>query len=351
MPEVTAEAPGRINLIGEHTDYQEGFVLPCAIPLRTRSTVRSRDDRRVTARSAELGGVIDYELGAEQRGRGWGDYIQGVTHVLETSGLTLRGFDLHVQSSVPSGSGLSSSAALEVSLLRALRTLFNLPVDDVEIARFGQRAEVEFVGARVGIMDQMASSLGKKTHALFLDTRTLAYEEIPLPRELGLAVVDSGVKHQHAGGEYLQRREEAERAAKLLSVSFLRDVPVSAVNRLSTLPRTEAKRARHIITENARVLRASDALRGADLDEFGRLLVESHESMRDDYEVSIPEVDLIVDLALKEPRVFGARLTGGGFGGCVVIAAEAAAARPIAHDVSRAYRERTGLPGEIRLPV
>jgi len=318
MPDVIARAPGRINLIGEHTDYQEGFVLPVAIPLQTTVSVRPRDDRRVIATSENEAGVVEYELGRERRGLGWGDYVQGVTYALANAGCALQGFEVAVTSDVPPGSGLSSSAALEVSLLRGLRDLFSLALDDVEIARLAQRGEVDLVGARVGIMDQMASSVGRLTAALFLDTRTLAHEHITLPTGLGLIAIDSGVTHRHAGGEYLQRRAEAEEAARLLGVATLRDVPPDSSSLIASLPPTLAKRARHIVTENARVLQAVEALRANHLARLGHLFTESHASMRDDYEVSTAEVDLLVDVALQQPGVFGARMTGGGFGGAAI---------------------------------
>ena len=350
MRDATADAPGRVNLIGEHTDYQEGFVLPCVLPQRTTATVRPRADRRVSARSADVEGIVEYELGRETTGLGWGDYVQGVTYALVTAGHTISGFDLAIHSTVPPGSGLSSSAALEVSILRALRGAFGLVLDPVQIATIAQRAEVEFVGARVGIMDQMASSIGRPSHALFLDTRSLAYEEIPLPRDLGLVIIDSGVTHQHVTGGYQTRRAEAEEAARQLGVRTLRDAS-SDEAALDGLPDLLRKRARHIVTENARVLRAADALRAADLELLGRLFVASHASMRDDYEVSTPEIDLLVDLALAHRGVYGARLTGGGFGGSVVIAAAATEAHEVANAVSRTYSERSGKTGTVRLPV
>jgi len=351
MHEVVADAPGRVNLIGEHTDYQEGFVLPVALPQRTTATVRPRNDHHVTAVSADVSPPIDYELGREQRGLGWGDYIQGVTYILARDGHRLSGFDVQLRSEVPPGSGLSSSAALEVSLLRALRQAFDLTLDDVQLARLAQRAEVEFVGARVGIMDQMASSLGTSTDALFLDTRTLLYEYVSLPHPLAIIVIDSGVTHQHVGGEYLVRRAEAEEAARLLGVRCLRDVTVRQLGRLQGLPSVLRRRARHIVSENDRVLKACDALRCGELENFGRLLLASHESMRDDYEISTAEIDLLVELSVQRAGVFGARLTGGGFGGCVVIAAEAGFAADIAADVCREYEHRSGRRGTIRLPM
>ena len=351
MREVRADAPGRVNLIGEHTDYHDGFVLPCAVPQRTAVRLQPRADRRVRAWSAQMpDDPIEYVLGGEQRGAGWGAYVQGVTWALAERGLRVGGFDLRVRSAVPVGSGLSSSAALEVAVLRAIRAAFDLPLADVELARTAQRAEAAFVGAPVGIMDQMAASLAGEREALFLDTRTLEVERIPLPAGLDLVVVDSGVKHRHAGGEYATRRRESEEAARLLGVSRLRDVDRSALPRLAALPPLVARRARHVITENDRVLQARAALAGGDLRALGDLFTASHSSMRDDYEVSAPEVDLLVDAAASHPRVFGARLTGGGFGGAIVIAAEAGSGREVAAHVSARYAERTGRAATTLVP-
>jgi len=351
MCDAAADAPGRVNLIGEHTDYHEGFVLPCTVPQRTTAEVRRRSDRRVEAVSANVPGhPLTYELGAETPGGGWGDYVQGVTSALARAGHRLTGFEVHLESTVPLGAGLSSSAALEVALLRALRALFALPIDDVEIARLGQRAETEFVGAPVGIMDQMASSLGAPGQALFLDTRSLFFETIPLPPNLALIVIDSGVAHQHAGGGYVTRRAESERAARQLGVRYLREVSIDELPRLAALPPIEARRARHVITENARVVQAADALRHADLERLGDLFVRSHVSMRDDYEISTPEIDLLVNLAMADQYVYGARMTGGGFGGAVVIAARAGTERQVAASVTRAYDERSSHTATILVP-
>jgi galactokinase len=351
MREVQADAPGRVNLIGEHTDYHHGFVLPSAVPQRTHATLHVRDDRRVRAWSAEIGpDPVEFDLGAERKRGTWGDYVQGLTWVLRAEGHRVGGFDVRLRSDVPLGSGLSSSAALEVATLRAIRAAFDLALPDVDLARAAQRAEVEFVGAPVGIMDQMASSLAGEREALFLDTMTLVFERIPLPASLDLVVIDSGVAHQHAGGDYVIRRRESEQAARLLGVERLRHVPPEALQQLETLPPLLARRARHVISENQRVLQARDALRSADLVALGRLFTASHASMRDDYEVSVAEVDLLVRLALAHDAVFGARLTGGGFGGAVVIAAAAGAGCVVASDVAAAYARESGRHAAILVP-
>jgi galactokinase len=352
MPEFHADAPGRVNLIGEHTDYQDGYVLPSAVPQRTHATLHVREDNRVRAWSAEMGqDPIEYAIGQEQQGAGWGDYVQGVTWAASRSGLRLGGFDLWLRSDVPIGSGLSSSAALEVSTLRAIRAAFDLPLSDVELALMAQRAEVEFVGAPVGIMDQMAASLAGEREALFLDTRSLEFERIPLPAALDLVVIDSRISHRHAGGEYVTRRGESEEAARLLGVSRLRDAGPEMLPRIQELPPVLARRARHIVTENERVLRAREALLAADLRALGALFTASHASLRDDYEVSVPAVDRLVALALEHPKVFGGRMTGGGFGGAVVIATSAGSGTEVAGWVTAAYARETGSQPSVLVPV
>lgn len=351
MREVRADAPGRVNLIGEHTDYHDGFVLPCAVPQRARARLLVRQDHRVRAWSRQIGPEpFEFEIGEERAGAGWGDYVQGLTWVLRRQALAVSGFDLHLDSDVPLGSGLSSSAALEVATLRALRSAFELPLSDVLLARTAQRAEVEFVGAPVGIMDQMASSLASEREALFLDTRTLEFERIPLPDALELVVIGSGVAHQHAGGDYVTRRRESEEAARMLGVERLREISVDQLPRVAELPPLLARRARHVVTENERVLEARRALLSSDLPWLGRLFTASHASMRDDYEVSVAEVDLLVELAALHPAVFGARMTGGGFGGAVVIAAASGTGRDVAAEVSAAYASRSGHMPEVLLP-
>jgi galactokinase len=351
MNEATAEAPGRVNLIGEHTDYHQGYVLPTVIPQRTRVHVVARSDRRVRASSRETGGDIrEYLLGAETRTHTWIDYIQGVTHALRPLSASVRGFDLRVESDVPLGSGLSSSAALEVSVLRALREVFALDFDDVELARIGQRVETEFVGAPVGIMDQMACSLARDGEALFLDTRSLAYRRVPLPPAAELVVINSGVRHEHAGGEYAVRRRESFAAAAWLGVDWLRDATPAQTADADKLPEPLGRRARHVITENQRVLDACDALAAGDLTRLGELFNASHRSMRDDYETSTPDVDRLVDRATADPDVYGARLTGGGFGGSVVLLVRAGNGNAVAFRVLRSYNTSGEREGAILLP-
>jgi galactokinase len=351
MREVRADAPGRVNLIGEHTDYHDGFVLPSAVPQRTEARLITRDDGRVRAWSRQIGpDPIEFEVGHERRSGDWADYVRGLTWVLARRGFTIGGFDVRLNSAVPLGSGLSSSAALEVATLRALRSAFDLALPDVLLAQAAQQAEVEFVGAPVGIMDQMASSLGSEREALFLDTRSLEFERIPLPDGLELVVINSGIAHQHAGGDYITRRRESEEAARQLGVRRLRDITLDARPRIEALPPVLARRARHVVTENSRVLDARRALLDGDLQLLGRLFSASHASLRDDYEVSVPAVDMLVNIAESHRHVFGARMTGGGFGGAVVIAAAAGTGGDVAAEVSTAYAERSGNAVEILLP-
>jgi galactokinase len=257
---------------------------------------------------------------------------------------------VRIDSHVPLGSGLSSSASLTVALMRALRLAFRLDLDDVRIARLGQRVENEFVGARVGIMDPMAASLADMGTALFLDARSLAYQRVPLPAGADLVVLHSGVAHNHAAGDYNTRRAECERACELLGVGQLRDLGAADLPRVAALPEPLGRRARHVITENDRVLAAVEAIRGGDLRRLGALFYASQDSMRDDYEVSVPEIDLIVSLAKADDDLYGARLTGGGFGGSVVMLARAGAGRAAAERVARRYAEQSGRQPRVLVP-
>jgi galactokinase len=351
-PAVTANAPGRVNLIGEHTDYNGGFVLPTAIPQRTRVELAPRADDLVRVASTAKGDIIEtYTLGAEEPGRGWLDYVQGLTRLLRAGAHAVRGFDARIDSAVPLGSGLSSSASLSVSLMRALRSAFGLALDDVQIARLGQRAENEFVGAQVGIMDPMAASLADEGTALFLDARSLAFERVPLPKGADLVVINSGVAHDHAAGDYNTRRTECERACGLLGVKLLRELTLTDLARVEALPEPMRRRARHVLTENERVMQAVAAMRAGDLARLGELFYESHASMRDDYQVSVSEIDLMAELAQAGGDVYGARLTGGGFGGSVVMLAHAGRGRTAAERVACAYAQQTGQTPRILVPA
>ena len=339
-PHVVTRAPGRVNLIGEHTDYSGGLVLPMAIPQETVVALAWHPGEDVRATSADIAGgaIARFGLGREARRGDWTDYLQGTTVALRARGHEVGGFDLAVASDVPIGAGLSSSAALETALLRALRLAFSLELDDVEIAKVGRAAETDFVGAPIGIMDQMASSLATSDAALFLDTRTLAFERVPFPSEAELVVIDSGATHDHATGGYATRRAEVERATALLGVAELRDVDDAA--RTDRLPEPLRRRARHVVTENARVRDAVAAMRSGDLARLGALLDASHASLRDDFEVSVADVDRLVALAQADADVYGARMTGGGFGGAIVALARRGTAAAAAARIVAAYGPR-----------
>ncbi len=350
MPDAAAaDAPGRVNLIGEHTDYHEGYVLPTVIPQRTRVAVRRRADRLVQAHSDAMGSG-SYALGEERAGRGWLDYVQGVTALLARRGVAVPGLDIEIQSGVPVGAGVSSSAALEVAALRALRRLLEFELDDTALARAAHAVETDFVGVPVGVMDQMAASLGRDDEALFIDTLTLAVDRIRIPATIAIAVIDSGVPHSHATGGYGVRRAESYEAAALLEDERLRDVDTTMMPRIEALPGVLARRARHVVSENQRVLGAVTALRTGDAVRLGALLSASHASLRDDYEVSTPDVDMLVRLAEEHPAVYGARLTGGGFGGAIVVLVRAGRAGESARDIAARYAETTGRQAAVLVP-
>jgi galactokinase len=319
--EVRAQAPGRVNLLGEHTDYNDGFVLPTTIPQLTRVELAKSRDGKFRFYSANLGEFVEYTPGVKVP-EGFARYVVGCLEVLKMQGHTLAPVEIYIVSDVPMGGGLSSSAALEVAVLRALREAFEVKIDDVELAKLAQQAEIEYAGVRCGILDQMASSLGDEKHMLFLDTRTLERKLLPLPAATELVVIDSGIARTLATSGYNERRAQCEEAARLLGVKALRDE--TDPMRTAGLPPPLDRRARHVITENARVLRA---VQGVSAKEFGELMNASHASLRDDYEVSVEGLDRLVDLLQQQPDVYGARLTGAGFGGaCVALVKEGHAA-------------------------
>jgi galactokinase len=316
-PEVEASAPGRVNLLGEHTDYNDGFVLPTAIPQQTTVAIGLSPNERHHFYSVELEEWVDVDP-LQSAPPGFGRYIDGCIRVLNQAGHPIPPVNVFVTSSVPIGSGLSSSAALEVATLRGLRSLFSLDLNDVQIAQLGQQAEIQYAGVSCGILDQMAASLADRDHMLFLDTRTLDRQILPLPAGTDLIVIDSGVARSLATSGYNQRRAECEAAARQLGVKALRDVTDPQI--AEQLPDPLRKRARHVISENNRVLKV---LTGISAEAFGELMNASHASLRDDYEVSVPALDILVDILQSTPDVLGARLTGAGFGGaCVALARE-----------------------------
>lgn len=337
-------AHGRVNLIGEHTDYNGGHVLPTAIPQYTKVTLQKNSTNIVTI-SSSLQRHASYELGKESPTDTWIDYLQGATKFLaELPGVSLSGFSAHIESNIPEGSGLSSSAALEMSFIKALKMAFNFSMSEVDMARMGQKIENDFVGARVGIMDQMATSLAHEGEALFLDTRHLTFERIHLPLDvMDLMVINSGLSHRLSAtdGGYNERRAQCEEACQLLGINQLRDITPTELERRQ-LPPLLMKRAKHVVTEDQRVIKAVKALKEKDIEALGRLFYQSHESMRDDYQVSIPEIDLLVDLAHKNKNVYGARLTGGGFGGSIVALTKKSFKQAIAEEMISAYEKETG---------
>ena len=348
-------APGRVNLIGEHTDYNDGFVMPVAIGFSTWVVVAPRADRILSVFSENFQEEVSFDLDdpAPQPRRHWSDYVRGVAWVLEQSGYQLRGAHLEIRGDLPIGTGLSSSASIEVATAYALLSHSGFEVEGVELARMCQRAENDFVGMRCGIMDQFISCQGEKGKALLLDCRSLEYRLLPLPESVRLVICNTMVKHELAAGEYNKRRAECEEgvrhlAQRLNGVSALRDVTLSQLESAGQdLPEVIYRRCRHVISENARVEQAATALERGDLDEFGRLMGESHRSLRDDYEVSCHELDLMVSFANSLPGTFGARMTGGGFGGCTVNLVSEEIVEEFKTQIANNYKEYTGIPPEI----
>lgn len=344
-PAVSASAPGRVNLLGEHTDYNDGFVLPTAIPAQTHVALAPSADADHHCHSANLEQTVRFSAEG-QAPDGFARYIEGCIRLIEQRGVPVPPLKIHVISEVPMGSGLSSSAALEVAMLRALRSLLQIPIDDVEIALLGQQAEIQYAHVNCGVMDQMASSLADVDHMLFLDTRTLERRLLPLPEGAELIVIDSGVPRTLAASKYNERRAECEAAARLLAVPALRDV--SDIRQVEQLPSPLRERARHVVSENRRVLQAAEQER-ISAQQFGRLMNDSHASLRDDYQVSIPALDQLVGLLQQHPAIFGARLTGAGFGGACVALCQAGSAQEAANTVLSKYNQSGG-KGTILLP-
>jgi galactokinase len=342
-PEVAAQAPGRVNLLGEHTDYNDGYVLPIAIEQQTSVSMRRNNQDEYVLHSEILGSKVRFKLDALPPEH-FATYVYGCLMEARAAGIAAPALDIHIESNVPMGVGLSSSAALEVATLRALRALTGQSLDDVRLAQLAQRAEIEYAGVRCGIMDQMASSLAGTQCALFLDTRTLDRRLVPLPPASAVLVLDSGVARTLAGSGYNRRRVECEEAARRLGVAALRDV--SDISIADILPEPLRRRVRHVVSENARVLLAASC---HDATEFGILMNASHASLRDDYEVSVPELDQLVVLLQAHPHVYGARLTGAGFGGACVALCEPQALREISETVLRDYSS-AGFTGRVLVP-
>jgi len=348
-------APGRVNLIGEHTDYNDGFVMPAAIDKYTWVAIASREDHKIRLQSTHFPDTAEFDLDAPdpKREGKWSDYPHGVAVMLERAGHRLRGADIVIHGEVPIGAGLSSSAAIEVSTGLALADQAGIPIDREELAKICQRAENEFVGMRSGLMDQFISCFGEAERAMMLDCRSLEFKLLPIPEKTSLMVCNTMVKHELGKSEYNTRRAECEEGVKILArkrpeIKALRDVSLDELeNESDEIPKNIYKRCHHVITENQRVIDAADSLEAGDLNRFGELMYASHESLRNDYEVSCEELDVMVDLASKLPGVYGARMTGGGFGGCTVNLVESDKADDFQKAIATGYEDRTGIKPDI----
>ncbi len=348
-------APGRVNLIGEHTEYNDGFVMPAAIGFSTWVAAAPRADRRLVIHSENVAERVEFDLDERQAKarHHWSDYVYGVAVTLEQSNYRLRGANLLIRGEVPIGAGLSSSAAIEVATGYALLDTAGYAIDRVALAKLCQRAENDFVGLRCGIMDQFISCCGRNGYALLLDCRSLENRCLPLSEDARLVICNTMVKHSLASGAYNQRRAECEAGVQHLQkflpqVQALRDVSLPALQQYGgDLPEVIARRCHHVISENDRVLASADALEAGDFAAFGRLMNESHQSLRDDYEVSCDELDLMVRLAREVEGVYGARMTGGGFGGCTVNLVQFDKVNEFERIVSAGYQRATGHAPEI----
>lgn len=343
-------APGRVNLIGEHTDYNDGFVMPAALDFCTYVAVGTRGDRMLSVHSLDFDETVDLEMDALRSGPTghWSDYVRGVAAVLRAHGVAIAGANFVIKGEVPIGAGLSSSAAIEVATALAVLAASGTHLARREVAAVCQRAEHEYAGTQCGIMDQFISCFGQVNHALLLDCRTLDYEALPIPDSVRIVICNSMVKHELAGGEYNRRRADCESGAQLLqgfypNVRALRDVDLQQLKQYAgQMPERIYRRCRHVVSENARTLEAAAALKKGDLGLFGKLMYASHVSLRDDYEVSCPELDLLVELAGGHGGVIGARMTGGGFGGCTVNLLEAEAVESFHSSIAHRYQMATG---------
>lgn len=353
---IAARAPGRVNLIGEHTDYNDGFVFPAAIDREIALVGRRRDDGVVKLFSTDYDQANEFRVDDIQRSEDapWSNYIRGVVDVLQKAGYTVGGFEAAFAGDVPRGAGLSSSAALEVATITLIDALYGLNIDPVNRALLGQKAENEFVGVACGIMDQFISSTGKAGHGLFLDCRSLDYQLIPLHlTDASLVVVNTNKRRGLVDSEYNARRKECEEGARILAdhiagVKALRDVtPEQFEAHRHLLPQPMVKRCRHVVTECDRVLKSVEALKQGDLVRFGQLMDQSHVSLRDDFEVSCKELDAVVEIAGEVPGVLGARMTGAGFGGCAVILVRNANVDELIEQMQSEYPKRTQLNPEI----
>lgn len=346
-PTLTIQAPGRVNLIGEHTDYNDGFVLPCAIDYQTVIACAPRQDRQIRVLAADYDNQQDLfsldEPIVSHANLRWADYVRGVIKHLQTRNRDFGGADLVISGNVPQGAGLSSSASLEVAVGQAIQALYQLPLDGVALALNGQEAENQFVGCNCGIMDQLISALGQQDHALLIDCRSLATRAVPMPEDIAVVIINSNVKRGLVDSEYNTRRKQCEEAARFFAVKALRDVtPEMFLPLQHQLDPVVAKRARHVISENQRTLDAADALAAGDLKLMGKLMAESHASMRDDFEITVPPIDKLVEIVkgvIGEQG--GVRMTGGGFGGCIVALMPLEQVEAVRATVAREYPLQT----------
>lgn len=351
-PELTVYAPGRVNIIGEHTDYNDGFVMPCAINYGTAVAGRKRSDQRFNVYAADLDDWDQFSLSSAitpVAGKKWTGYVRGVVKFIQQRCPDFKqGADIVITGNVPLSAGLSSSASLEVAMGKFCQQLGDLPLTDTDIALIGQQAENQFVGANCGNMDQLIAALGQQDKLLLIDCRSLQTLATPIPKELAIMIVNSHVKHDLVTGEYNTRRKQCEQAAKFFGVKALRDVSLEQFQQqeeaLMAWDQEVAKRARHVVSENQRVLEAAAALQQGDWLKLGRLMNQSHCSMRDDFAITVPEIDYLVELAQQAiGQEGGARMTGGGFGGCIVAIAPLAKVEQVRQLIAENYQKQTGL--------
>jgi galactokinase len=337
---ITTYAPGRAELLGNHTDYNEGFVLALAVDRGTTLTGRVREDRKIEIRSLGLGQteVVDLDHLAFDRVSAWSRYTLGVVDQFRRHDLPVGGFDAEISGNLPMGSGLSSSASLENATVLFLARAFGATLDPMQMARLAQKAEHDFVGVRCGLLDQIASLMSKARHATFIDCRTMEVGHVPLDGKIRVIIANSGVKHALVGGEYNERRSDCEAAARALGATALRDVSTEMLkSRKSELTDRIYHRALHVVGENERVLEGCEALRRGESVRFGELMFASHQSSRDNFENSCPELDQLVEIARRTPGVYGARLSGGGFGGATINLVEAGHEEQVVKTLSAAF--------------
>ncbi|MBU4684351.1 galactokinase [Cedecea davisae] len=345
----TIQAPGRVNLIGEHTDYNDGFVLPCAIDYQTVISCAKRDDHTVRVIAADYDNQQDsFSLDAPilaHESQQWANYVRGVVKHLQKRDKNFSGVDMVISGDVPQGAGLSSSASLEVAVGKVLQQLYHLPLDGAQLALNGQEAENQFVGCNCGIMDQLISALGKKDHALLIDCRTLGTKAVSMPKGVAVVIINSNFKRTLVGSEYNTRREQCETGARFFSQKALRDVALAKFNEVAhQLDPVVARRVRHVLTENIRTVEAADALAKGDLFRMGQLMEESHASMRDDFEITVPQIDTLVDIVKATiGDKGGVRMTGGGFGGCIVALVPEDLVPAVKQAVAEQYESKTGI--------